>query len=82
LLKFYSQAVIPRTIVDFPAFLEPGSAEKIAVYAHTTQYPNKEECLQAQNFEVFTNIHKLKLKNRKPKAVDVLFYAYPMVPLS
>jgi hypothetical protein len=34
---FYSQAVIPRTIVDFPAFLEHGSAEKIAVCAQTQQ---------------------------------------------
>jgi hypothetical protein len=34
---FYSQAVIPRTIVEFPAFLEHGSVEKIAVCAHTVQ---------------------------------------------
>jgi hypothetical protein len=34
---FYSQAVIPRTIVESPAFLEHGSAEKIAVCAHTTR---------------------------------------------
>jgi hypothetical protein len=40
---FYSQAVIPRTIVDFPAFLETGLAEKIAVCAHTTRDPNKED---------------------------------------
>jgi hypothetical protein len=39
---FYSQAVIPRTIGDSPAFLEYGSAEKIAVCAHTTRDPNKE----------------------------------------
>jgi hypothetical protein len=38
-----SQAVISRTIVDFPAFLEHGSAEKIAVCAHTTRDPNKED---------------------------------------
>jgi hypothetical protein len=37
---FYSQAVIPRTIVDSLAFLEHGSAEKIAVCAHTTRDPN------------------------------------------
>jgi hypothetical protein len=36
-----SQAVISRTIVDFPAFLDHGSAEKIAVCAHTTRDPNK-----------------------------------------
>ncbi len=34
-----------------------------------------------QNFESF-QIFKLKLKNQKPLAVDVLFKAYPMVPLS
>jgi hypothetical protein len=38
---FYSRAVIQRTIVDSPAFLEHGSAEKIAVCAHTTSDPNK-----------------------------------------
>jgi hypothetical protein len=40
---FYSQAIIPRTTVDFPAFLEHGSAEKIAVCAHTTSDPNKKD---------------------------------------
>jgi hypothetical protein len=39
----HSQAVISRTIVDFPAFLEQGLAEKIAVCAHTTRDPNKED---------------------------------------
>jgi hypothetical protein len=38
---FYSQAVIPRTIVESPAFLEQGSAEKTAVCAHTTRDSNK-----------------------------------------
>jgi hypothetical protein len=40
---FYSQSVIPRTIADFPAFLDTGLAEKIAVCAHTTCDPNKED---------------------------------------
>jgi hypothetical protein len=40
---FYSQAVIQRTIVDFPAFLEHGSAENMAVCAHTNRDPNKQE---------------------------------------
>jgi hypothetical protein len=40
---FYSQAVIPRTIVDSPAFLEHGLVEKIAVCAHITRDPNKED---------------------------------------
>ena len=35
---FFSQAVIQRTIVDFPAFLETSLAEKISVYN-----PNKKE---------------------------------------
>ncbi len=38
---FFSQAVIQRPIVDFPAFLELGSVEKIAVCDHTTRDPNK-----------------------------------------
>jgi hypothetical protein len=37
----HSQAVIQRTIVVSPAFLEHGLAYKIAVYAHTTRDPNK-----------------------------------------
>jgi hypothetical protein len=37
----YIQAAIPRIIVESPAFLEHGSAEKIAVCAHTTRYLNK-----------------------------------------
>jgi hypothetical protein len=42
---FCSRAVIQGTIVDFLAFLEHGSAEKIAVYAHTNRNrdPNKQE---------------------------------------
>jgi hypothetical protein len=31
---FYSQAVIPKIIDEYPAFLEHGLAEKIEVYAH------------------------------------------------
>jgi hypothetical protein len=38
---FYSGAVIQRTIADFPAFLDHGSVEKIAVCAHTNRDPNK-----------------------------------------
>ena len=38
---FFSQAAIQRTIVDFPAFLETGLDEKIAVCDHTTRDPNK-----------------------------------------
>jgi hypothetical protein len=38
---FYSRAVIQRTIVDSPAFLETGLVEKIAVCAHSTCLPKK-----------------------------------------
>ncbi len=38
---FYSRAIVHRTIVDSPAFLETGLAEKIAVCAHTTRLPKK-----------------------------------------
>jgi hypothetical protein len=53
-----------RTIVDFPAFLEHGSAEKIAVCAHTNRDPNKQEVGSflseaAQNLEVFSKIQKI-----------------------
>ncbi len=41
LLTFYSRAVIQRTIVDSPAFVEHGSVKKIAVCAHSTRDPNK-----------------------------------------
>ncbi len=36
----------------------------------------------AQNFEVFSNIFKTEITNQKLIAVDVLFKAYRMVPLS
>jgi hypothetical protein len=36
----------------------------------------------AQSFEVFSNIQNLNKKIKKPIAVDVLFKAYPMIPLS
>jgi hypothetical protein len=37
----FSQDVIQRPIVDFPAFLETGLAEKIPLCDHTTRDPNK-----------------------------------------
>jgi hypothetical protein len=79
---FYKQAVIPRTIVESPAFLDCGSAEKIAVCAHTTRDPNKYEdqmhfCMkQAQNFLSFFKNSRSKLKNQKPIAVDVFLKAF------
>jgi multisubunit Na+/H+ antiporter MnhB subunit len=39
----HSRAVIQRTIVDFPAFLEHGLAEKISVCGHSNRDPNKQE---------------------------------------
>jgi hypothetical protein len=39
----HSQAVIQRTIVVFPAFLEHGLGEKTVVCAHTNRDPNKQE---------------------------------------
>jgi hypothetical protein len=58
---FYSRAIIQRTIVDSPAFLEHGSAEKIAVCAHTNRDLNKQEVgfifyEAAQNSDVLSNI--------------------------
>jgi hypothetical protein len=45
----YERAEIQKTIVNFPAFLEHGSAEKIAVCAHTNRDSNKDEI--GYNFE-------------------------------
>ncbi len=58
----YSQAIIPRTIVDSPAFLEHGSAEKIAVRAHYNLWSQ-----QVGGLDAFIP----KTKNKKPIAVDV-----------
>jgi hypothetical protein len=41
LQKFYSRAVIQRTIFDSPSFSVTGLAEKIAVCAHATRLPKK-----------------------------------------
>jgi hypothetical protein len=38
---FYSRAVLQRTIVGSPTFLEPGLEEKIVVCAHITRLPKK-----------------------------------------
>jgi hypothetical protein len=53
----HSRAVIRRTIIVSPAFLEHGSMDKIVVCAHTNRDPNKQEdqiqaflYLAAQNF--------------------------------
>jgi hypothetical protein len=83
---FYSRAVIQRTIVDFPAFLEHGSAEKIAVGAHTNRDPNKQEvgffyCMK----RLLKSFQKFKTKTKKiknPIAMDDFFKACPMTPLS
>ncbi len=40
---FYPWAIIQKTIVDSPAFLEHGLADKIAVCAHKTSDPNKKD---------------------------------------
>jgi hypothetical protein len=44
LLKFFkysTHAILQRTIIDSPIFLEPGLAEKIAVCAQTICLPKK-----------------------------------------
>ncbi len=62
------QAATQRTIDVSPAFLEHGSAKKIAVWAYANREPNKQEAFlhgAAQNFELLSNIQdqKLKIKN-------------------
>jgi hypothetical protein len=69
---FYSQVIIQRTVVVFSAFLEHGSAEKIAVCAHSNRDPNKhgywlDSFLSeaAQNLEVFCQKFITKIKKSK-----------------
>ncbi len=81
---FYSQAVILRTIVDFPVFLEHGSAEKISVCAHTNRDPNKQEdglIVECQNFNLLVilrtsseNLYELDL----PSSSLVLIHCFPL----
>jgi hypothetical protein len=64
--------------LTFPHFLGSGLGEKIAVCAHTTRLPKKRKILG-----IFVNMKRLRTsKNQKPKAVNVLSEAYPMVPLT
>ncbi len=74
------KSVIQRTFVDFLAFLEHSSAEKITVYAHTSRDLNKQEV--GFSFGSLFKNSKLKLKNQKPIAVDDFIKVYPMIPLS
>jgi hypothetical protein len=66
----YLQAAIPGTIVDSPAFLEHGSAKKIAVCGHTTRDPNKEDdkrhfCMKRLRTLISSQIFKIKIKTSK-----------------
>ncbi len=82
---FYSQAVILGTIVESPAFLEYGSAEKIAVCAQPVIPTSRRiRCIfvwSGSEFWSFFKNSRSKLKNQKPIAVDVFFMAFPMIPL-
>ncbi len=99
---FFSQAVIQRTIAEFPAFFETGLAKKISVCVHATRVPNKKEDKRHICMKWLRTLNSLKgpvlpvqciypapswvllfkLKNQKPIAVDILFKAYPFIPLS
>ncbi len=62
-------------------------AEKIAVWAHANRDPNKQEVgfiFAWSGSELWSLIKysRSKIKNQEPIVVDVLFKAYPMVPLS
>jgi hypothetical protein len=65
-----SRAIIQRTIDVSPTFLEHGSADKIAVWAHANRDPNKQEVgfiFACSNSELWTLIKysrsKIKIKN-------------------
>jgi hypothetical protein len=69
----YLHAVVQRTIDVSPEFLEHGSVEKIAACRYANRGPNKQE--DWRHFCISGS------KLQKSMAVDVLFKAYPMVPL-
>jgi hypothetical protein len=67
--------------------LEHSSAEKIVVWAHANRDPNKQVigfifAWSGSGLWTIIKYSRSKIKNKKPIAVDVLFKAYPMVPLS
>ncbi len=72
----HSRAIIQRTIVVSPTFLEHSSAKKIAVCAHTNHDPNKQEdqrhfCIQRLITLNSFQILKTKIENKKSIAVDI-----------
>jgi hypothetical protein len=68
---FFSQAVIQRTKADFTAFLETSLSEKISVCVHATRVPNKKK--EKRHFcQKRLKYSKLKLKNQKPIAAEVI----------
>ncbi len=71
----HSQAVIQRTIVVSPAFLEHGLAYKIAVCAHTTRDPNKEDDkrhFSIKRLRTLKSFHIFKTKIKKLKTLQRL----------
>jgi len=66
----YSRAVIQRTIAVSPAFLDPGLAEKIVVWAQVNRDPHKQEVgfiFAWSGSELWTLIKysRSKIKNKK-----------------
>ncbi len=60
---FYSRAILKRTIVDSPAFLEPGLAERLrcVLIQHSAEEVGGLDGFlfgAAQNFEVFSNVQE------------------------
>ncbi len=78
--NLYSQAVIQRTIDVSPAFFgaQFGGKEHMQTVIETSRKLDSFLHDAAQNFELLSSIQDKK----NPIAVDVLFKAYPMVPLS
>jgi hypothetical protein len=75
-LKYSIRAVIQRTIVDFPAMLEHGSAKRITVCV-----PIQTVIRTSRRLDSFFKNLKLKFKNNKPIAADDFFKAYPNTTL-
>jgi hypothetical protein len=85
----YSRAVLQRTVVDFPAFLETGVAKRLR-FAHIEPVCCRSRRIRgtvllflyevAQNFELKHLKSNIKKSETYRIVVDVPFKAYPMVP--
>ncbi len=83
LQKIYSRAILQRTIVDSSAFFERLRFVPIQPVCRRSRRIGWIFVWSGSELWSLFKHARLKLKNlKKPKAIDVLFKAYPMLPLA